>query len=68
MKTLTSFSYLKTGDGDRISYTYSEVDGQGNIISQQNKGNFIIMEDVIKESTNTIINFIKENRLGETAE
>lgn len=67
MKTLTSFSYLKTGDGDRISYTYSEVDDKGNIISQQNKGNFIIMDDALKESTDTIINYIRENRLGETS-
>ena len=41
MKKLTSFTHLITGEGDRVAYTYSEVDEKGNIKSQNNKGNFI---------------------------
>lgn len=32
MKLLTSFTKLITGEGVRISYTYSEVDGDGKLI------------------------------------
>ena len=31
MKKLTSFTHLITGEGDRVAYTYSEVDEKGNI-------------------------------------
>ena len=44
MKKLTSFTHLKTGEGDRIAYTYSEIDSEGNLKSQQNKGNFTILK------------------------
>ena len=43
-KVLTSFMNLSTGEGSRIAFTYSEVDEKtGNIISQNNKGNFLVM-------------------------
>jgi hypothetical protein len=64
MKVLTSFTHFKTGEGDRISYTYSEVDGDGNVLSQQNKGNFIMLDDQLKDCVETISRFIKENKLG----
>ena len=44
MKKLTSFTHLVTGEGDRIAYTYSEIDSEGNLVSQNNKGNFIAID------------------------
>ena len=41
MKVLTSFTKLVTGEGIRIAYTYSEVDDSGDLISQNNRGNFV---------------------------
>ena len=42
MKILTSFIALNTGEGERISFTYSEVGEDGTIISQNNKKNFLV--------------------------
>ena len=41
MKKVTSFTHLVTGEGDRIAYTFSEVSESGELISQNNKGNFV---------------------------
>lgn len=65
MKKLTSFTHLKTGEGDRIAYTYSEIDSEGNLKSQQNKGNFIIVNEELKSHVDAINEFITANKLKE---
>lgn len=64
MKKLTSFTHLVTGEGDRIAYTYSEIDENGNLVSQNNKGNFIVLDDALQEHINEIGSYIKKNKLG----
>lgn len=64
MKKLTSFTHLTTGEGDRIAYTYSEIDENGNLVSQNNKGNFIVLDDALQEHINEISSYIKKNKLG----
>lgn len=65
MKKLTSFTHLITGEGDRIAFTYSEIDDAGNISSQNNKGNFIVVDDELKAHVDAIKNFITQNKLQE---
>jgi hypothetical protein len=65
MKKLTSFTHLITGEGDRIAFTYSEIDDVGNISSQNNKGNFIVVDDELKAHVDAIKNFIAQNKLQE---
>lgn len=66
MKMLTSFTKLTTGEGIRVAYTYSVVDEQtGTVISQNNKGNFIAMDDSLKNNIADIEAFISENFLSE---
>ncbi|MCU6725781.1 Uncharacterised protein [uncultured Clostridium sp.] len=64
MKKLTSFAHLVTGEGDRIAFTYSEIDKEGNLISQNNKGNFIIVDSKLKEHIDEISKYITENKLN----
>lgn len=64
MKKLTSFTHLVTGEGDRLAYTYSEIDENGNLVSQNNKGNFIVLDDALQEHINEISSYIKKNKLG----
>lgn len=64
MKKLTSFTHLVTGEGDRLAYTYSEIDENGNLVSQNNKGNFIVLDDALQEHINEIGSYIKKNKLG----
>lgn len=63
MKKITSFTHLVTGEGDRIAYTYSEIDGSGNLMSQNNKGNFIILDEEVQGHVDAIISYIKANKL-----
>lgn len=65
MKVLTSFIALNTGEGERISFTYSEVDGEGNIISQNNKKNFLVLDSGLKNNLNEIKKYIEEKHLTE---
>ena len=61
MKKVTSFMAIKTGEGMRLSYTYSEVDSEsGNIISQNNKGNFIVMDSNLLAAVNAIFDFTEK--------
>ena len=58
MKKVTSFTHLVTGEGDRIAYTYSEISEDGELISQNNKGNFVVVGGEIKEAIALINNAI----------
>ena len=59
-KILTSFMNLSTGEGSRIAYTYSEVDeSTGSIISQNNKGNFLVMNDDVQKNLDSVKDYIK---------
>ena len=55
---------MVTGEGDRLAYTYSEIDENGNLVSQNNKGNFIVLDDALQEHINEIGSYIKKNKLG----
>ncbi len=63
-KILTSFMNLSTGEGSRIAYTYSEVDeNTGNIISQNNKGNFLVMDDDVQAYLDAVKKYIRDKYL-----
>jgi len=64
MKILTSFTHHKTAEGDRISFTYSEIDESGNLVSQNNRKNFVVTDPEIKEHIDAINAYISENKLG----
>jgi hypothetical protein len=65
MKKLTSFTHLITGEGDRVAFTYSEIDEAGNIASQNNKRNFIVVDDELRAHIDAINDFITQNKLQE---
>lgn len=64
MKKVTSFTHLVTGEGDRIAYTYSEISEDGGLISQNNKGNFVVVGGEIKGAIDLINNAIAEKFLS----
>lgn len=64
-KILTSFMNLSTGEGSRIAYTYSEVDeNTGNIISQNNKGNFLVLDDDVQSHLDSVKKYIRDKYLA----
>lgn len=63
-KILTSFLNLSTGEGSRISYTYSEInETTGNIVSQNNKGNFLVLDAEIQAHLDAIKQYISDMHL-----
>ena len=65
MKKVTSFTHLITGEGDRIAYTFSELDSIGNLVSQNNKGNFVAVDPELVSHINAINDYINKNKLQE---
>lgn len=65
MKKITGFAKLNTGEGVRISYTYSEIDENGVMLSQNNKGSFVVVNDEILQHLNAVEEYIKEFFLRE---
>lgn len=44
MKILTSFSVISAPEGKRVSYTYSELDANGNLVKSNVRESFIAMD------------------------
>ncbi len=44
MKRITSRTYFTTAEGERVSLTYSEIDGQGKIIRENERVNRIVVD------------------------
>lgn len=65
MKVVTSFTHLITGEGNRIAYTFSELDSTGNLVSQNNKGNFVAVDQELVSHINAINDYINKNKLQE---
>lgn len=63
MKKLTSFMNLNTGEGSRISFTFSEVAENGQVLEQNLKGNFLILDPEIAGHVEAIRKYIEENYL-----
>ena len=65
MKKITSFTHHITAEGDRISFTYSEIDDSGKLINQNKRENFIVMNAELQVHINSINNYISQNILNE---
>lgn len=60
MRVLTSFTAHSTGEGQRISYTYSEIDETGKLIQQNVRENFIVVDDDLQAHVDAIKDSISE--------
>ncbi len=64
MKQLSSFAVLNIDGGDRISYTYNEINEKsGEPIDTNIKGNFYAVDNALKSHINAIRSYIRENKL-----
>ena len=55
---------LSTGEGSRIAYTYSEVNEEtGEVVSQNNKGNFLVMNDDVQAYLDAVKKYIRDKYL-----
>lgn len=60
MKILTGYAVIKDSVGHRITYTYSEVDEQGTIMSSNKKESFVVLEVETKNLVEQLENKIAE--------
>lgn len=60
MKILTGFAVIKDNVGNRITYTTSEVDENGTIVSSNNKESFIVLDTDTNNLISQLENKIKE--------
>lgn len=64
MKQLSSFMVLNIDGGDRVSYTYNEInDETGEPVSTNNKKNFYVVDDTLSGHINAIRAYIRESKL-----
>lgn len=64
MKQLSSFMVLNVNGGDRVSFTYDEIDeNTGEPISQNNKKNFYVVNSDLASHIEAIRTFIRENKM-----
>lgn len=66
IKKLASFAALSVNGSQRISYTYDEIDAEtGDMISQNNKGNFYAVDQTLLQNIESIRSYIQEHKLSE---
>ena len=64
MKQLSSFMVLNINGGDRISFTYDEINPDtGEPISQNNKQNFYVVDSTLRGHIEAIRDYIRANKL-----
>lgn len=64
MKKLTSFTHHVTAEGDRISFTYSEIDENGKLMKQNERENFVVMDAELKGHVDAINEYISKSKLS----
>lgn len=62
---LTSFASLVTGEGQRLAYTYSIVQDNGELVSGNNKGSFVVFDAELQAHIDAIRDYIVQNKLQE---
>lgn len=58
MKKLSGVAVVTTAEGERVSYTYMELDDSGNITSQNNRGPFVALDEEVLAAIATLKNAV----------
>ena len=60
MKKLSGVAVVTTAEGERVSYTYMELDDSGNITSQNNRGSFVALDAEVLAAISTLKTAVNE--------
>lgn len=58
MKKLSGVAIVTTAEGERVSYTYTELDSDGNITSQNNRASFVALDEDLLAAIATLKNSV----------
>lgn len=65
IKQLSSFYVLNAGGGDRVSYTYDEIDADtGELINANIKESFFVVDNALRASIEDVRAYIREHKLA----
>lgn len=65
MKQLSSFLVLNVNGGDRVSYTYDEIDADtGELINSNVKESFFVVDSTLRSSIEKVRKYIRDNKLA----
>lgn len=66
VKQLSSFMVLAVNGGDRVSYTYDEIDPDtGDLISGNNKASFFVVDEGLRAHIEAVRDYIREHKLAD---
>lgn len=66
IKQLASFAVLNVNGGNRVSYTFDEINAEtGDVISSNNKGSFVAVDASLKADIESIRAYISEHKLSD---
>lgn len=66
MKQLSSFMALSVNGGDRISFTYDEIDPDtGELTNGNNKESFFVVDEELRAHIEAVRDFIREHKLAD---
>lgn len=60
IKKITSFTHHVTGEGSRISATYSVIDDNGELIKSNERFNIIVVDENIQNNIDLINSFLEQ--------
>lgn len=64
IKQLSSFMALAVNGGDRVSFTYDEIDSDtGDLIDGNKKESFFVVDEDLRGEINAIRDYIREHKL-----
>lgn len=64
MKQLSSFLVLNVNGGDRVSFTYDEIDPDtGDLVSANNKESFFVVDEALRAHIEAVRAYIREHKL-----
>lgn len=64
IKKITSYTVFATAEGMRLSYTYSEIDENGNIIKSNIRRDMIVMDNDLKKELNDVFTFLTNREVA----
>ena len=58
VKKITSMTIHQTANGQQVAFTYSLIDDNGNIISQNKRSEVVILERKVLDAVDVLYNFV----------